>query len=128
MAPLWGLFVFSPSVVEDEDPVRAEQRRSRLRRREAAIPPSPPKCKGPFRGLLHFGRVGLGLRTLLTARVLRAALRAHFVRPKSLPAILSTQAAAQRQLSSRSRRRSENPTLSAIFQVTTALDSQIESA
>jgi hypothetical protein len=33
-APSRGLFVFSPSVVEGEIPVRAEQRRSRLRRRD----------------------------------------------------------------------------------------------
>jgi len=33
---------FSPSVVEEGNPVRAGQRRSRIRRREAPIPPSPP--------------------------------------------------------------------------------------
>jgi hypothetical protein len=35
-----GPFVFLAERVEDENPVRAEQRRSRLRRREAAIPPN----------------------------------------------------------------------------------------
>jgi len=32
------------------NPVRAGQWRSHLRRREAAIPPSPPKTKGPLYG------------------------------------------------------------------------------
>ena len=45
-APLWGLLFFSPSVVEDESPVRPTRQRScqfaRQRRRRNSIPPSPP--------------------------------------------------------------------------------------
>jgi hypothetical protein len=42
MAPLWGHFVFYPSAVQDENPVRRAQQQSRMPGREATIPLSPP--------------------------------------------------------------------------------------
>jgi hypothetical protein len=55
-APSRGLFVFSPSVVEDENPVRPTRQRScqlaRQRRRRNSIPPSPPNSTNRVTGNL----------------------------------------------------------------------------
>ena len=76
-------------------------------RSEESIPLSPPRLRrnrasrsAPTTGLFR-PREG-GCRSLLTAGVLPAALRAHSVRPKSLPAILSTHAAPQAPVRARS--------------------------
>jgi hypothetical protein len=78
MAPLWGHFVFWPSVVEDEYPVRPTRPRScqlaTQRRRRKSIPPSPPENeKAPLWGLFVFRPSGLRMRTLFDGRSSEAA-------------------------------------------------------